>query len=144
MSEILPCLIELATPASTNLTQDAWATIAGTFTRDSKTASEFTLATSGAKVTYGGANAATVFAWASASVDPASTAKEIALQFAVNGVQVQQQSSIVAGATGNSTVVLSTILAVVAGQTVELKMTNHTDSTDATVNRLSMMLLALG
>jgi hypothetical protein len=142
MADLKFCLVELSASAETDLTgPGTWDSIAGTFTLDSKSDSDFELAGAGCKVTYNGTSPATVVADAAVSVNATATG-EIGIGFAVDGTQEQEHVHTKPGNTNITPETLPTLLDVAPGETIELVMINSADATNATAEHVSMRLQA--
>jgi len=134
--------LQLSVPALTDLELDVWTRIAGTFAAGGLLWG-FSAGASGAALQYDGARTASVHAVASGTLVPASAANTFGLRFAIDGVPVGQSARLTPGSTGDAPLWLSEGVTLSTGEELELLLANHTDTTDATVSQLSLMLIAI-
>lgn len=143
MANVYFALIELTAAAETDLTgPGTWDTIGGTFALDSQSSDVFELDENDiCKVTYGGANAARVSVDFMFSINATATG-EIALAVFVDDVQVQEHVHTKPGNTNITPAGLPTLVTLQSGSTLEVKMSNHANDTNATAEHASVRLTA--
>jgi hypothetical protein len=133
-----------ATTAQTFLAADTWYALEGDYMGNTVNDSDFPFVGPGASFQWGGGETVRVRAHATVTLDPAGVNKTYAIAFRVNGVQVGEHSHVTPTITGDASLSLVELLAVEDGQTIDLVIANHTDTTACTVTHCSFVVEAIG
>lgn len=135
--------LELTSAATTSIASSGtWYRIAGTFAAGANNGSLWTVGGSGVRLTWGGSVTALVVAVAGLTILGGS-GKQMAFGFAIDGTSaVNTPFDLWSDSIQKKGGSIVSLLSVPAGKELELEMRNETDSTDATVFSLSMVLAA--
>lgn len=129
--------INLTASSITELDPATWTEIAGTFSAGDYNDSEWTLAPSGAGLVWGGTSTVRVEVHAQCAFSGGGNGDALAIGVAVDSTIVGDHGHVTLDANGDSPATVHQLVQVAPGETVSLRIQNHTDGSDVTVAHLT-------